>query len=71
MTAKSTCIDCKNWEADEFTTLKPEDRSGVCTLLPYTLDIQVTCGTWCQGGYVESDGIETPGDFGCIKWEQQ
>lgn len=60
------CHTCRHWQADEFRSLPPEQRSGVCDVIRKTLDFSLRVG-W-DGGYVEE--VETPGDFGCVKHEE-
>lgn len=78
MDAERICLNCRHWQGDRAKMLKAmkehpraisEDKGwpehGRCSQ-GYRLDLEVDCGTYCQGG---SAVLVVPAWFGCVMFE--
>lgn len=73
----NTCATCKHWEIDAKTLeylndpeVKDKWGDAHCQVLHETIDIEECASTgYGSGGHNGIESVETPWDFGCIKWE--
>lgn len=67
MTTERICASCDFWKGDVLSRIW--DGSEGCDKFPrHLLEIQIDCGTWCQGG--SPGAIDFEATFGCLEWKE-